>query len=216
MSIEENFKRLQSTIPKEVLVVAVSKTYPSTAIQKLYDLEHRDFGENRVQEWLQKKDELPADIRWHLIGHLQTNKVKQVIPFVYLIQSVDSLKLLNKIQSESLKLDRITSILLQVKIAQEESKYGFSQDQIFEIVKNSREGRFPNVQIKGLMGMASFTQNQNQIQSEFETLHSMYSQFQADENWNTLSMGMSGDYKLAIECGSNAIRVGSLLFGTRD
>ncbi len=194
-----------------VTLVAVSKTKPAEEIIALYNLGQRDFGENYVQELVEKEAALPKDIRWHFIGHLQSNKAKQIVPFVHLIHSVDSAKLLQEINKQAGKIDRISSCLLQMHIAQEETKYGMDETELTEAIqlKNS----LPNLEVKGLMGMASFTDNQEQVKTEFSQLKKSYDHFFQPPT--TLSMGMSGDYKLAIEQGSNMIRVGSLLFGAR-
>lgn len=195
----------------EVTLVAVSKTKPVEDILELYNLGQKDFGENYVQEMLEKSKQLPPDIRWHFIGHLQSNKVKLIIPFVQLIHGVDSLKLLEEINKQSQKINKVTDCLLQVHIAKEETKFGLDESEL-EIVMNTLPG-FKNVLVKGLMGMASFTEDEQLVRKEFRFLNSIY---QSYPGFTVLSMGMSGDYKIAIEEGSNMVRIGSLLFGARN
>lgn len=195
----------------EVTLVAVSKTKPLEDILELYDLGQKDFGENYVQEMLEKSKQLPPGIRWHFIGHLQSNKVKLIIPFVQLIHGVDSLKLLEEINKQSQKINKVTDCLLQVHIAKEETKFGLDETEL-EIMMNHLPG-FKNVQVKGLMGMASFTEDEKQVRKEFRFLNSIYQRY---PGFTVLSMGMSGDYKIAIEEGSNMVRIGSLLFGARN
>ena len=215
MNNKEAYERIIEKLqPKNVTLVAVSKTKPPEAIQELYDLGQRDFGENYVQELVDKQALLPQDIRWHFIGHLQTNKVKYIAPFVYLIHGVDSLKLLKEINKQALKANRIINVLLQVHIAQEETKFGLDEKELEEIfnLSSSQLHQLKNTRIQGLMGMASFTENEEQIRKEFrylKTLFDKYTQLQ------TLSMGMSADYEIAIEEGSNMVRIGSLIFGSR-
>ena len=197
----------------KITLVAVSKTKPIEDIRELYDLGHRDFGENYVQEMAEKAAQLPNDIRWHFIGHLQTNKVKLIVPFVYLIHGVDSLKLLKEIDKQTEKSKRVIDCLLQVHIAQEETKFGFDENELSELMMS----QFENVKIKGLMGMASFTENVNQVRIELKQLKIIYDKHSAlYPQLSILSMGMSSDYKIAIEEGSNMVRIGSLLFGERS
>jgi pyridoxal phosphate enzyme (YggS family) len=211
---EEKYKNIISELKQSnTTLVAVSKLKPAEDIQKLYDLGQRDFGENYVQELMDKQVLLPEDIRWHAIGHLQTNKVKYIAPFVYLIQSVDSEKLLKEIDKQGAKNNRIINCLLQVHIADEETKFGFDEDELNALNFEA----YPNVKICGLMGMATFTDDKEKVRSEFEKLHNLYKILHLKSDiLHTLSMGMSDDYKLAIECGSNMVRIGSLLFGRRD
>ena len=200
-----------------VTLVAVSKTKPVSDIKELYELGHRDFGENYVQELTEKAAELPQDIRWHFIGHLQTNKVKSIAPFVQLIHGVDSLKLLKEIGKEGIKAGRVIDCLLQVHIAQEETKFGFDENELGEILNEAKA--IKNVRICGLMGMASFSDNMELVRSEFKTLYGLFQkylpQLTAFSRSPVLSMGMSSDYKIAIEEKSNMVRIGSLLFGER-
>jgi pyridoxal phosphate enzyme (YggS family) len=206
---------------KQVQLVAVSKIQSVTDIHQLYTLGQRDFGENYVQELVEKQPLLPADIRWHFIGHLQSNKVKYVAPFVHLIQGVDSRKLLVEINKQAKKFNRIIHCLLQVHIAQEETKFGLDSDELDEIVTALRKhsSDFSNVHVDGLMGMASFSDNAEKVTNEMVFLKSLFDKYQSVSVFNcqfsTLSMGMSGDYKIAIENGSNMVRIGSLLFGSR-
>ncbi len=201
--------------PYQATLVAVSKTRNPEEIQALYDLGQRDFGENYVQELLEKKDQLPNDIRWHFIGHLQSNKVKQIISFIHLIHSIDSISLLKEVEKQSQKINKQTSILLQAHIAKEETKFGFDSNEL-ENVFNNEATFLKHAKIKGLMGMASFS-DMEIVQTEFENLSSVYQKFKPQSgDFNILSMGMSGDYKTALKCGSNMVRVGSLLFGKRD
>ena len=197
----------------KITLIAVSKTKPVEDILELYDLGHRDFGENYVQELVEKAERLPKDIRWHFIGHLQSNKVKLITPFIYLIHGVDSLKLLKEIDKQAEKSKRHIDCLLQVHIAQEETKFGFDENELFAL----EIGQFTNVKIKGLMGMASLTENVNKIRTEFKHLKTIYKKLSTlTPQLSILSMGMSADYKIAIEEGSNMVRIGSLLFGERN
>ena len=199
---------------KNSTLVAVSKIKPAADVQKMYDLGQRDFGENYVQELVEKQAQLPADILWHFIGHLQSNKVKYIAPFVHLIQSVDSEKLLKEIDKQAAKNNRKINVLLQVHIAEEQTKFGFDEQELMNLDMNL----YPHVHLTGLMGMATFTEDKEKVKREFEQLQSFYKKFQDAKKveLNTLSMGMSDDYKLAIDCGSNMIRIGSLLFGKRS
>lgn len=216
MSIQENYHHIKNRLPKHVQLVAVSKTHPVSAIREVYDLGQRVFGENKVQELTEKQSELPEDIQWHLIGHLQTNKVKYIAGFIDTIQSVDSEKLLKEIDKEAAKHDRTIKILLQVKIAEEDTKYGLTKDEARELFRLSLNGAFPNIIISGLMGMATFTENKEQVRKEFMSLKELFDEFSRDKTLETLSMGMSDDFPVAIECGANSVRVGSAIFGQRD
>ena len=208
---------------KSITLVAVSKTKPIEKIQKIYNEGQIDFGENRVDELIKKYSLLPKNINWHMIGHLQRNKVKLILPFINLIHSVDSIRLLNKIEKESKKINVKTNILLQIHIAEEKNKYGFTFNEIKELFNNDFLKSLKNINIKGLMGMATFTKNMDQIRKEFSNLNRFFNQTKSgfnksnnNINLDTLSMGMSGDYKIAIEEGSNMIRIGSLIFGERE
>ncbi len=204
--------------PQKVQLIAVSKTKPNEDIIELYNLGQRAFGENYVQELVDKAASLPKDIQWHFIGHLQSNKVKYIAPFVHLIHGVDSEKLLQEINKQAIKQNRIIDCLLQVHIATEETKFGFDADSIDEFIQSGRLAQYPNIQIKGLMGMASFSEDTNILTKEFTTLKQIFDQAakQLGKQFTILSMGMSGDYPLAISLGSNMVRIGSLLFGARN
>lgn len=216
MSIVHNFQQVQKGLPENVTLVAVSKTKPEEAVMELYQAGHLDFGENKVQELLAKYEALPKDIRWHLIGHLQRNKVKYIAPFVHLIHSVDSENLLKEINKQAAKNERRISCLIQIHIAEEESKFGMSVEEAAQILKNHKTD-YLNVEIIGLMGMATFTEDENRIRKEFKFLKSVFDQFKIQNSEiRILSMGMSGDYKIAMEEGSNMIRVGSSIFGERE
>ncbi len=204
--------------PQKVQLIAVSKTKPNEDIIELYNLGQRAFGENYVQELVDKAASLPKDIQWHFIGHLQSNKVKYIAPFVHLIHGVDSEKLLQEINKQAIKQKRIIDCLLQVHIATEETKFGFDANSIDEFIQSGRLAQYPNIQIKGLMGMASFSEDTNILTKEFTTLKQIFDQAakQLGKQFTILSMGMSGDYPLAISLGSNMVRIGSLLFGARN
>lgn len=212
MDIKANYAKIKDSLPSHVTLVCVTKFRSVEEIQQLYELGQRDFGENRVQELLQKIPLLPKDIRWHLIGHLQTNKVKSIIGKVALVHSVDSLKLINEIQKESFKAATTTEVLLQLKIAKEETKYGLSENELDEILSLIASGKFPNVRVRGLMGMATLTDDFEQIRSEFQQLKRVFDRVKEFHQFDILSMGMSGDYQVAVECGSTMVRIGSLLF----
>jgi len=211
--IKDNLSALIQSIPSTVTLVAVSKTKPVASLLEAHQAGQRDFGENKVQELVDKASVLPQNIRWHMIGHLQRNKVKYIAPFVSLIHSVDSFRLLDEIDKQGKKNDRVIDYLLQVRIAQEETKFGLTFENCNEILN---QNNYTHVRIRGLMGMASFTDNQIQIESEFKSLAQYYKQYQDQYDWDTLSMGMSGDYPLALSCGSTMIRVGSRIFGSRN
>jgi len=219
--IAENLKKIKEKLPNNVTLVAVSKTKPEEAILTAYKAGQRIFGENKVQEMVTKEQNMPKDIQWHMIGHLQRNKIKYMAPFVSLIHGVDSLKKLIEIDKQAKKNNRIINCLLQVKIAKEETKFGLDFKEIEEILNNNDLPNLDNLKIVGLMGMASFIDNQEQVKKEFESLHKLFCYLKNKYNSNnvdlkTLSMGMSGDYPLAIESGSNMVRVGSAIFGKRN
>lgn len=216
MSIQENYNHIKSQLPSDVQLVAVSKTHPVSAIQEVYDLGQRVFGENKVQEVTEKYPLLPKDIQWHLIGHLQTNKVKYIAEFVDTIQSVDSEKLIREINKEAAKHNRTIKVLLQVKIAEEESKFGLDINEAKDIFEQYLSGEFQNIEITGLMGMATFTEDKDQIKKEFLNLKNLFDELNQLKKLETLSMGMSDDFPIAIECGANSVRVGSAIFGRRD
>ncbi|MEP6467263.1 MAG: YggS family pyridoxal phosphate-dependent enzyme [Parafilimonas sp.] len=211
---------LKACAAKNVTLVAVSKTKPLEDIRTLYNLGQRDFGENYVQEIVEKQKHLPEDIRWHFIGHLQSNKVKQIISFVHLIQGVDSLKLLTEINKQSEKIDKTTNCLLQIHIATEETKFGLDENELNEIIRQFKNFEMKNINIIGLMGMASNTDDMQQVRKEFNHLKSLQTKYAQPQTLHfklqTLSMGMTADYTIAIEEGSTIIRVGSLIFGNRS
>jgi pyridoxal phosphate enzyme (YggS family) len=211
--IKEKLSAILSSIPSDVTIVAVSKTKPIDRIEEAFESGQLDFGENKVQEMVDKAAVLSKNIRWHMIGHLQRNKVKYIASFVSLIHSVDSQRLLNEIDKQGKKNDRVIDCLLQVRIAQEETKFGLTYEDCDALLQ---QFDCTNVRIRGLMGMASFTANQDQIEEEFKSLQQYYDQHQSQQQWDILSMGMSGDYPLALRCGSNMIRVGSSIFGARN
>ncbi len=220
MSIKQNLQNIKSQLPKQVTLVAVTKTKPITDILEAYDAGHRIFGENKIQEMVEKYEQLPKDIEWHMIGHLQSNKVKYMAHFVGLIHGVDSFKLLQEINKQAEKNDRIISCLLQIKIASEDSKFGMAESEAMDILKSKEFSELKHVKVKGVMGMATFTDNESQINKEFLYLKKAFDDLKQHKAHNTdfqvISMGMSGDYQLAIECGSNMIRVGSSIFGQRN
>lgn len=216
MSIQENLKTIEATIPAHVILVAVSKTKPVEDLQEAYAAGMRDFGENKIQEMCDKYEILPKDIRWHMIGHVQTNKVKYMAPFVHLIHGVDSLKLLKEIHKQAEKNNRVIDVLLQQFIADEETKFGLDEEEIHQIMQEEVQ-HLPNVRVVGLMGMATFTEDENQIREEFRSLKSNFDSLKNNfENLTILSMGMSGDYQIAIEEGSTMVRIGSSIFGHRN
>jgi pyridoxal phosphate enzyme (YggS family) len=221
MSVAQNIAELRRGIPANVTLIAVSKTQPNSKIQEAYEGGQRIFGENKVQELVPKFEALPKDIEWHLIGHLQSNKVKYIAPFVHLIHSIDSFKLLQEVDKQASKINRQLRCLLQVHIAQEETKFGFSEDEIVELLQSKAFEPLKNIQIQGLMGMATFTENTDQVRSEFKKLKTLFEKLKSLKlpspfELKNLSMGMSGDYKIAIEEGSTMIRVGTALFGERN
>ncbi|MGV0756750.1 YggS family pyridoxal phosphate-dependent enzyme [Empedobacter brevis] len=216
MSIQDNLKTIEPTIPAHVTLVAVSKTKPVEDLQEAYEAGIRDFGENKIQEMCDKYEVLPKDIRWHMIGHVQTNKVKYMAPFVHLIHGVDSLKLLKEIDKQAQKNNRVIDVLLQQFIADEETKFGLDDKEIRQIMQEEIQS-LPHIRVVGLMGMATFTDDENQIRKEFKTLKSNFEYLKNNfENISILSMGMSGDYKIAIEEGSTMVRIGSSIFGYRN
>ena len=215
MKIDNNLRSIIDNIPKKVTLVAVSKTKPMELIKNAYDCGQRDFGENKVQELVNKFEKLPKDIKWHMIGHLQRNKVKYIAPFVYLIHSVDSVRLLNEINKQAEKNNKTISVLLQIDISDDNTKFGFSFNEIDTLLNSDLINELNNVKIEGLMGMASFTLNEEIIKNQFTSLKNLYYSYKKKLNFKILSMGMSGDYKIAIECGSNLIRLGSSIFGNR-
>ena len=220
MSIPENIRKLKSGIPDHVVIIAVSKRKPVEDIMQVYEAGHRIFGENRVQELIEKQALLPGDIDWHMIGHLQTNKVKYIAGFVDMIHSVDSLKLALAIDREADKTGRVIPVLLQVYIADEESKFGFTEDELNSLLDSQELSVLRNIRIDGLMGMATYTEDLEKIRSEFRYLGEVFSRvknayFAGSDHFRQISMGMSGDYEIAIEEGSTMIRVGTVIFGAR-
>ncbi len=216
MSISENITNLKKEIPSHVILVAVSKTKPVREIMEAYHTGHRIFGENKIQEMVEKWEQMPKDIEWHMIGHVQTNKVKYMAEFVSLVHAVDSLKLLKEINKQAKKHNRVVSCLLQIKIAEEDSKFGMTEADALALLNNASVKEFKQVKIVGLMGMATFTDDEAQLNSEFLRLKKFFETHKTAYGFKTLSMGMSGDYKLAIENGSTMIRVGSSIFGERN
>lgn len=220
MSIKDNLKKIQSSIPEHVTLVAVSKTKPVSDLMQAYDAGQRIFGENKIQEMAEKYQDMPKDIKWHMIGHVQRNKVKYMAEFVNLIHGVDSLKLLKEIDKQAKKYNRIINCLLQIKIAEEDSKFGMSADDASILLQSDQFSELKHIKITGLMGMATFTDNMQQVESEFNFLKTTFDRlkpYHSDNcNLETISMGMSGDYQLAINCGSTMVRVGSSIFGARN
>jgi hypothetical protein len=218
--IAANIISLKQSLPSTIRLIAVSKTKPVSDIMEAYNAGQRCFGENRVQELLNKKDHLPSDIEWHLIGHLQRNKVKYIVPFISMIQSVDSFRLLSAVNSEALKISRVVDVLLQVHIAREETKFGFSKEEIEKMTDSPDFLEMKSVRICGVMGMATFTSDKGQIKTEFRSLAECYNElkskyFSADKHFREISMGMSDDHEIAVKEGSTIVRIGSLIFGSR-
>ena len=213
MSITKNLNHLYRNISNDIVVVAVSKTKPNEDILEAYNSGHKSFGENKVQELIEKHNALPKDIEWHFIGHLQRNKVKNIIKFIHLIHSVDSYKLLNEINKRAKNENRVVDCLIQVKIATEENKYGFNFEEIDDVINFSKN--LNHINVKGFMGMSTLTNDKNIINNEFSKLQNIFNNYKS-KTLNILSMGMSNDYNLAIENGSNMIRLGSIIFGKRN
>ena len=217
MSIKDNLEHIKATLPKHVTLVAVSKTKPNADILEAYEAGQRIFGENKVQEMVQKWEDLPKDIEWHMIGHLQRNKVKYMAEFVSLVHGVDSLKLLKEINKQGQKYDRLIPCLLQMHIAEEDTKFGLDASELNELIHSQEFKAMKNVKIMGLMGMATFTSDENQVRKEFAQLKSQFDKLKENlPGISTLSMGMSGDYAIAIEEGSTMVRIGSSIFGVRN
>lgn len=216
MNISENIRKFKAEIPSEVTLVAISKTKPNEDVMEAYEAGQRIFGENKIQEMTQKWEDLPKDIEWHMVGHVQRNKVKYMAEFVELVHAVDSLKLLKEINKQAAKHDRLINCLLQIKIAEEESKYGIDIAAAKEILHSEAYQKMEHVKITGLMGMATLTENEDKIRKEFSYLKTTFDELSKEqEAFTTLSMGMSGDYKIALECGSTMVRLGSSIFGER-
>ncbi len=220
MTIQQNLNYIKSTLPDHVTLVAVSKTKPVSDLMEAYNAGQRIFGENKIQEMVEKQEAMPKDIEWHMIGHVQSNKVKYMASFVSLIHGVDNFKLLEEINKQALKHNKIINCLLQIKIASEESKFGMTPNEATNLLKSPAFSELKNIKIVGVMGMATFTDNESQIKKEFALLKTTFDALKSIETFNfkpeTISMGMSGDYALAIECGSSMIRVGSSIFGERN
>lgn len=217
MSIQENLAQIKTTLPEEVTLVAVSKTKPVSDLQLAYDAGQRVFGENKIQEMTQKWEALPKDIKWHMIGHVQRNKVKYMAHYVHLVHGVDSLKLLLEIDKQAKRHQRVISCLLQVHIAEEDTKFGFDEEELMKLTQDATLQQLANIRITGLMGMATFTEDKEQIRREFKTLKSLFERLKtALPQLDTLSMGMSGDYDIAVEEGSTMVRIGSSIFGARN
>ena len=221
MSITKNLTQIKSQLPPHVTLVAVSKTKPVSDLMEAYNAGQRIFGENKIQEMTDKWEQMPKDIEWHMIGHVQTNKVKFMAEYVSLIHGVDSLKLLQEINKQAKKHNRVIDCLLQIHIAEEETKFGLDEEELNHILTSDDYNSLENIRIVGLMGMATFTENQNQIEKEFNHLKTIFDKlntipFTQKLKPNILSMGMSGDYQLAISCGSTMVRIGSSIFGTRN
>jgi len=219
--VRENLEKVRSEIPSHVKLVAVSKVQPNKKVLEAYGAGHRIFGENKAQELISKQPGLPDDIQWHFIGHLQRNKVKYIAPFVEMIESVDSLKLLKEINKQAVKNDRVIRCLLQFHIAEEESKFGLSVDEFTEIISSPVFGELKNVNLCGVMGMATFTEDMDQVRKEFRQLKSIFDRikdehFASDDQFREISMGMTGDYKVALEEGSTIVRIGTAIFGERN
>ena len=217
----EKYQEILREIPPTVKLIAVSKLHPASEVEAAYALGQRDFGENWAQEMREKHEILPKDIRWHFIGHLQTNKIKYIIPYVHQIHSIDSFKLLQEVDRQAAKHNRVVGCLLQFHVATEETKFGFSMDECEQMLKSPEFSSLKNIEVRGVMGMASFTDDAAQVRREFQTLHGFFTKlkeeyFAEDPYFTELSMGMTGDYRIAIEEGSTMIRVGSAIFGERD
>lgn len=220
MTIAENLKNINDELPDHVHLVAVSKTKPVEDLMEAYNAGQRIFGENKIQEMTDKWQQMPKDVQWHMIGHVQTNKVKYMAPYVSLIHGIDSLKLLKEINKQAKKWRRVIPCLLQVYIATEETKFGLAQDELLEIIHSEEFKALNHIKVVGLMGMASFTEDQEKIYKEFQFLNNVFNYVKPYQlpncNFEHLSMGMSGDYKIAIECGSTIVRIGSSIFGSRN
>lgn len=217
MSISENIRKIKSGLPPEVTLVAISKTYPKEALLEAYEAGQRVFGENKVQEMTQKWEELPKDIEWHMVGKVQRNKVKYMAPYVHLIHAVDSIKLLKEIEKEAAKNERVIKCLLQIKIAEEDTKNGITLDEAKEALDSAEYKSMNHVKIVGLMGMATLTEDEAKVRKEFSYLKTCFDGLkETHPAFEVLSMGMSGDYRTALECGSNMVRIGSAIFGERN
>ena len=220
MSIQDNLLKIKSQLPENVTLVAVSKTKPVKDLMEAYHAGQRIFGENKIQEMTEKWQQMPKDIEWHMIGHVQSNKVKYMVPYVKLIHGVDSLKLLKEINRQAVRWRKSINCLLQIHIAEEETKFGLDEKELEELLNSDEFKEMKNINVIGLMGMATFTDNEEQIKKEFQYLKTIFDKVSKLKTYNcqlnTLSMGMSGDYQLAIECGSTMVRIGSTIFGNRN
>ncbi|MDT0646050.1 YggS family pyridoxal phosphate-dependent enzyme [Zunongwangia sp. F260] len=217
MNISKNIKKYKDELPENIKLVAISKTKPNEDLLEAYEAGQRIFGENKIQEMTDKWESLPKDIEWHMVGHVQRNKVKYMAPFVGLIHAVDSLKLLKEINKRAKNEERVIKCLLQIKIAEEDSKFGISKEEAEEILNSEAYNKMENTEVVGLMGMATFTEDENQVKSEFLKLKAIFDDFKEKyPSMKELSMGMSGDYKIAVECGSTMVRIGSSIFGERN
>lgn len=217
--VAQNLKHFKSQLPAGLSLVAVSKTKPTEDLQQAYDTGHRDFGENKVQEMVSKYEALPKDIRWHMIGHVQSNKIKYMAPFVHLVHGMDKPKRLKELNKEAAKNERVIDCLLQIHIAEEESKFGFDFQEAKELLSQNPEERYPHLRIRGLMGMATLTEDEAQVRNEFRNLAEFFRSMAASGDlpyFDILSMGMSGDYQIAVDEGSTMLRIGSNIFGARD
>ena len=220
MSIKENLLQIKESLPENITLVAVSKTKPVSDLMEAYDAGQRIFGENKIQEMTEKHQQMPKDIQWHMIGHVQSNKVKYMIPYVKLIHGVDSAKLLKEINRQAIRWRKKVDCLLQIHIAEEDTKFGLDENELTALLNSEEFKSFENINVIGLMGMATFTENQDQIKREFQNLKNIFDKLSQQPTTSnlqptTLSMGMSGDYQLAIDCGSTMVRIGSSIFGTR-
>ncbi|MDU1903174.1 MAG: YggS family pyridoxal phosphate-dependent enzyme [Dysgonomonas sp.] len=221
MSSIENLQKIKADLPPHVKLVAVSKFHPKESIEEIYETGHNVFGESRVQELMTKEEQLPSDIEWHLIGHLQTNKIKYIIPFIHTIQSIDSWKVLLELNKQASKINRVINCLLEIHIAQEDSKFGFTFDSCRNLLDTEEWESLENIRITGLMGMATYSDNETLIRKEFKSLKSFYEEikakyFEKKDYFKEISMGMSHDYKIAIEEGATIVRIGSSIFGERE
>ncbi|HEY0047272.1 MAG TPA: YggS family pyridoxal phosphate-dependent enzyme [Flavobacterium sp.] len=216
MSVAENIQRIKGELPSHVELVAVSKTRPVANLMEAYDAGQRIFGENKILEMTEKQQQMPKDVSWHMIGHVQTNKVKTMAPYVDLVHGVDTFKVLAEINKQALKNNRLINCLLQVHVATEETKFGFNANELEDLLESEEYIALTNIKVKGLMGMATFTEDEDIIRQEFSFLKNLYDHYSERHDFTILSMGMSSDYKIAIECGSNMVRIGSSIFGERN
>ncbi len=216
MTIADAIKEFKNELGEEVTLVAVSKTKPNELLMQAYDAGQRDFGENKIQEMTDKADSLPDDIRWHMVGHVQSNKVKYMAPYVYMVHAVDKYKTLKEINKRAKQNDRCINCLLQLKIAEEDSKFGLDEADLKELLRKPEIKELKNIRLSGLMGMATFTDDEDQIHKEFDQLERVYFELKEEFGFDTLSMGMSGDYQLALKHHTNMVRIGSSIFGKRD